>query len=228
MAIPRTWIGGGNNKAGNANDWSPTGRPHPGDTLSMNPGTTINNKDHDLAGNPLTYRSDDTINLSHHAHVTAQSAVITAPSDIARHVMFNRYRTDTLDISFGFEAGVTVNTAANSKWIGRLNAVQDTFTVNGAPGASFSNQSSTGTKVNALINANVTGKRTITAGDFSQWEVTKCVGAAQTLNLTDLSGKVQIDHPQGFHAKVVDDGLLKTPSQAHVDLLGLAKADSYL
>jgi hypothetical protein len=227
MAIPRTWIGGGNNKASNPGDWSPVGRPQPGDSLSMNSGTTINIRSNDLAGNPLTYRSDDTINLSHGANVTAQSAIITTPSDVATDVVFNVRGTDTLDVSSGFGAGVTVNIAANSKWVGGFNAVQDKFTVNGAPGAAFSNQSSFGTKVNALINTNVTGTGTITDGDFSQWEFTKYVGAGQTLTLTDLSGGVKVDHPNEFHAKVVDDGLPNTASQASVDLLGLAKADSY-
>lgn len=227
MATPRTWIGGGNNKASNAKDWSPGDRLLPGDTLTMNTGTTIDIRGNDLAGNALTYRSDDTMNLSLGAKVSAQSAIVTSPSDIANDVVFNVRGTDTLNVSSGLQADDTVNIAANSKWIGGFNAVQDKFTVNGAPGASFANRASGGTKVNALINADVTGKGTIAVGDFSQWEFTKSVGAGQTLHLADQSGVVQIDHPQEFHAAVVADGLPSSISQASVSLHGLATADSY-
>ncbi|HTI80837.1 MAG TPA: hypothetical protein VL614_10365 [Acetobacteraceae bacterium] len=228
MATPRIWSGGGNNKASNPIDWSPAGRPQPGDNLMMNAGTTIDIRGNDLAGNPLTYRSDDTMNLSHGANVSAQAAVVTAPPDFADNVVFNVRGMDTLNVSSaGFEADVTVNIAANSRWVGGFNAVEDKFTVNGAAGASFSNQFSSGTKVNPVINADVNGQGTIAVGDFSQWEFTKSVSAGQTVHLADLFGAVQIDHPQRFHAKVVADGLPNTASQARVNLLGLATADSY-
>jgi hypothetical protein len=53
MATTRTWIGGGNNKAANPNDWSPTGDPQVGDSLMMTHGT-MNVSGNGLAGDTLT------------------------------------------------------------------------------------------------------------------------------------------------------------------------------
>jgi hypothetical protein len=57
----RIWIGGGNNKASNPKDWSPTGVPRLGDNLfiagstgAMPPNGTINVVGNDLAGDTLT------------------------------------------------------------------------------------------------------------------------------------------------------------------------------
>lgn len=50
----RQWIGGGNNQASNPNDWSPTGVPQPGDSLSVIGSNTMNVSDDDLAGNTLS------------------------------------------------------------------------------------------------------------------------------------------------------------------------------
>lgn len=49
----RTWIGGGNNQATNPSDWSPSGAPQPGDTLSIASGT-MNIFGNALAGDNLT------------------------------------------------------------------------------------------------------------------------------------------------------------------------------
>jgi hypothetical protein len=49
----RTWIGGGNNKASNPNDWSPTGAPQAGDSLIL-PQGVINISANDLKGDTLS------------------------------------------------------------------------------------------------------------------------------------------------------------------------------
>jgi hypothetical protein len=51
----RTWIGGGNNQASNPKDWSPTGAPQPGDTLTMSQGTIK------ISGNAM---AGDVLNVS--------------------------------------------------------------------------------------------------------------------------------------------------------------------
>jgi hypothetical protein len=48
----RTWIGGGNNQASNAKDWSPNGAPQSSETLLVSNGT-INVNGNDLAGDPV-------------------------------------------------------------------------------------------------------------------------------------------------------------------------------
>ena len=65
----RMWIGGGGNNADDPADWSPTGAPQQGDSLSMSTGT-INVTAGSLAGNTLslvplaTAPFDATINLN--------------------------------------------------------------------------------------------------------------------------------------------------------------------
>jgi len=81
MTTTRTWIGGGNNKAANPHDWSPTGAPQPGDTLQVSGAErfTINVRGDALAGDTLDISSnnfngapvDTTVNLSHDATATA-------------------------------------------------------------------------------------------------------------------------------------------------------------
>jgi hypothetical protein len=67
-----TWIGGGTNKASDANDWSSGTAPQPGDALSINSGT-MNVAGYALAGDTLTADNNAQapiqINASHHAHI---------------------------------------------------------------------------------------------------------------------------------------------------------------
>jgi hypothetical protein len=70
--VTRVWIGGGSNSANNPADWSPTGVPQPGDSLSMSAGT-IDVTGGSLAGDslalipPAIAPFDATINLTNDA-----------------------------------------------------------------------------------------------------------------------------------------------------------------
>jgi len=70
--VTRVWIGGGSDSANNPADWSPTGAPQPGDSLSMSAGT-INVTAGSLAGDSLSLVPpaiapfDATINLTNSA-----------------------------------------------------------------------------------------------------------------------------------------------------------------
>src|SRR3954453_5193678 len=79
----RTWIGGGNNQADNAKDWSPGGVPQAGDTLAVFPPagspqqSVMNVKGNALAGDQVSIGIADgpgavlTANLSQKAVMTA-------------------------------------------------------------------------------------------------------------------------------------------------------------
>jgi hypothetical protein len=71
----RTWIGGGNNRASNPLDWSPTGAPQPGDSLEaegQGGALTINVRHNDLAGDEFTALGVSlTANLTHNATMSA-------------------------------------------------------------------------------------------------------------------------------------------------------------
>ena len=187
----RTWIGGGNNNARNPNDWSPTGAPQSGDTLSMINGT-MNVRDDDLAGNavhvgdPIT-GGQDTFNLSHHA-------VLAVDHDL--------WRTD-------------------SEW--RSHGQQ-------LSGSQSNDQSGTLNGVHAIITPDVLGIGSFTlsnaqgVGGFLEFG--RSVSSEQSVSVggdpgRDLASGLQIDHPREFHAAVA------MRPQAVIDLVGLAKADSY-
>ena len=52
MPTTQTWLGGGNNNAGNRHAWSPSGTPRPGETLTIK-GGTINVYQNQLDGDTL-------------------------------------------------------------------------------------------------------------------------------------------------------------------------------
>ena len=52
-----TWIGGGNNSAGNPKDWSGDTTPKPSDTLILSNGSTINVTGNQLQGDTLKVRT---------------------------------------------------------------------------------------------------------------------------------------------------------------------------
>ena len=57
----RTWIGGGDDRANNPADWSPTGVPQAGDFLLMPPTTTMSVQGNDLAGDRLILTGSDAV-----------------------------------------------------------------------------------------------------------------------------------------------------------------------
>jgi hypothetical protein len=214
----RTWIGGGNNKASNPRDWSPTGTPQPGDTLTMTPNATINIRGNDLAGDTLNLTDNDTVNLSKGAHAVVDAGY-SPPTSVSDVFAFNISGTDTLTLGLSANDSV-VNIAANSKWIGGFDlSLGVRLTVNGDAHASFENQTSSVNRSFATINADVTGTGQFSV-TFGSVEFMKSVSAGQTVK--DVIGGVQIDHPSEFYGSVVLNSALNV-----IDLMGLAKADSY-
>jgi hypothetical protein len=93
----RTWIGGGNNKATNPNDWSPTGDPQVGDSLMMTRGT-MNVSRNDLAGDSLTVSGGDInthgrtlldLNLRGGVNVHVDDTLLLTVNQFAAHVNFS-------------------------------------------------------------------------------------------------------------------------------------------
>jgi hypothetical protein len=87
VPIDRTWLGGGNDRASNPNDWSPKGSPQPGDALSMPNGGTMNIHGNDLHGDTLLIggassspSQDFTLNVSGTAAFQEAAAFPRSPS----------------------------------------------------------------------------------------------------------------------------------------------------
>lgn len=140
------WIGGGNNKASNPKDWSPTGAPQPGDSLTIAAGT-MNIAGSDLAGDylslslggPFPYRGPITLNLTKDAVLNegldpygAGASVTFNLSDstlnlVADAVYFgsinpviNIKHHDTFHYSVGAGSGGTINLLPNATWNGDI------------------------------------------------------------------------------------------------------------
>jgi hypothetical protein len=163
-----TWVGGGNNRASNPNDWSPAQAPVSGDVLMMPLGGTMNIADTDLAGNTLQIGSGQagaitsSLNLSHQAEVLITQAFF---SGTLSHTNINVLGGDTLSInapisSVGpFGSGpFVVNLAPDARLTASFDLNYSEVTINGAKGAKLINDASTvfaGT--GAIINADVLG-----------------------------------------------------------------------
>jgi hypothetical protein len=228
----RTWLGGGNNHARNPYDWSPAGAPQPGDTLSMLNGT-MNVRDDDLAGNavhvgdPIT-GGQDTFNLSHHAVLAVVQNQFTSSETTV-----NVSGRDTLRFSSVFPSGpqVIVNLDPHARLTASFNMTFGGLTVNGEHGAKLINdQSDTLNGVHALITPDVLGIGSISIGNAQGvsgfLEFGHSVSSGQDVSVSGdpgrgLAGVLQIDKPREFHASLV------MQPKAEVDLVGLAKADSY-
>jgi hypothetical protein len=137
------WLGGGNNKAANRNDWSPTGTPQAGDNLLVTgPGPfTMNVRGNDLAADSVTLASTVfTANLSHRATMTANFMTSSTGT-------FNLSGRSTLNLSTttGFHLGAnpaTINVFGNDNLI--LHNTDSQVTINLLPGAKVHGSFTTG------------------------------------------------------------------------------------
>jgi hypothetical protein len=239
MATSLRWIGGGNDRASNPNDWLPSQVPASGDILSVVPDATypgpftMNVRGNDLAGNQLFVSGSEipliaTFNLSGHATL---NALIEggARSDVTVNIQGNDTATFNAPLS---EAGphLTVNLQNGATWTGTFHLIDTIFAVNGGgngskfnnDGASFLHRSGT-----ATIGADVVGTGSIVLSEAGL-QFTNSVGSGQTADEEGFAA-VQIDQPNEFQAALTwgNFGGASAVRENEVDLLGLAKADSY-
>ena len=225
----RTWIGGGNNKASNPHDWSPTGVPQVGDTLSIDgaseqppPPFTMNVRGNDLAGDTLSIsRATPTINVSHHATVNVETIFFSgATFNLSQHstlniqqvaqagLRVNVHGDDHLHFNLAAASVGTIDLSRHATWHGTFTVGSFNFpslTVNGADHSVFDND---GTSIIGLshttINADVTG-----FGSFdvhAVLEFGKSVGRGQSIVINSAhafdQGVVKIDQPHKFFGSI--------------------------
>jgi hypothetical protein len=240
MTTPTTrfWIGGrGNNPADNPNDWSPKGKPQPGDTLIANTPTpsTMNVSGDALAGNTLDVRGSLTINMSDNAVATVGDQ-LQASQFLDIHVA----GTDTLTTMQQFQqwyasTKVTVELAPGANLTGSFllgaggssSPQTASLTLTGAAGSTWHNENSVAQSAMGpmLINADVVGSGDIDINDGGYLELGKSVGAGQAIRVGPQVGSggasLQIDAPNQFLAST------ELFNNGQIDLMGLATADSY-
>ena len=230
------WVGGGNDRANNPSDWNPAGAPAPGDSLTLAISATMNIHGNDLAGNVLTVGSvypapqgPITLNLSHNANASVLQAQY---SD--NPITVNVRGFDNLDLSSSFPStpSITVDLAKYSVLTGGFSHLTfGNVMLNGAPGSIFvhdQGDSLDGTR--AVITPDVLGVGAFSVDSAQSiagfLEFKGSVSLGQTVTLAadpgrDLSSILQIDEPRAFH------GMVAMNVGAEVELVGLARADSY-
>jgi hypothetical protein len=188
VPVTRTWVGGGNNSAGNPNDWNDHGVPQPSDTLLMSAGTM------NLTGFQL---QGDTLNVPH--GLPKVTLNVSGVTDLNLNIG-----------AYGEPSNATINLAAKSEWIGGVVDGQssDNVVVQG-PGV-FANTSSE-VLWSALIESNVVGNGTISASQghgIGKIEFAHSVGSGQTVSISasgyGITGAVvQVDDPSHYSARTV-------------------------
>jgi hypothetical protein len=209
----RIWIGGGNNKASNPKDWSPTGAPQPGDSLlitgspnAMPPNGTINIAGNDLAGDTLTAGSIPThsivtINLSHDATLNLETLVqgiIVIPQSTTINITGDAtltgdtlaaYNTQTINIGHGTLTLDNLSTTGP--------AVGQSVVINSSGGA-LKLQGNANEDVNSTIAVNAPVKGTGMFLDGGSLTFSDSVARGITTDLTSGMSFLQVDEPKHF------------------------------
>lgn len=239
----RHWLGGrGGNQASNPANWTPTGAPQPGDTLTMNRGTM------NITGSPL---GADELLVTGDAKVTLRNSVgdhlrIGTPGPTRIDVEVNLTNTSDIHIAHGYD-----NLEINASGVNHLDLttlsratagsaeIHNSGTLVGSvnswgtflriDGGTFYNVNSSGGRDGnqTTVNANVAGVGVWTVDTYhaptGKLEFMQSVSADQTVHMgSGLGyGVLQIDQPSTFRANVEWAG-----EQSVIDLVKLA-ADSY-
>ena len=231
----RTWVGGGNNNASNANDWSPYGAPQPGDALDMQ-GGVMNIRGNALRGDTLVIGTQystfttttATLNLSNHGSASLKFPIISNEK-----VTVNVQGLDALHVETDGPGTreLIVNLANNSALIGDFRMSFASVAVNGGNGTLLVNNGVTSFGgVDAKINTSVQGFGKFIDGTAQSraglLEFGGSVSQGQEVQVRGdpargVISHVTIDHPDEFK------GAVSVGAYGEVDLKGLASADSY-
>jgi hypothetical protein len=202
-SVSRRWIGNqdGNNNASNPDNWSSTGVPRRGDTLTMSQGV-MHISGHDLAGDTLSVSGNVEISTYGRARLDLHATDVLTTVDVKVH--------DTLELTadtvglFGSNhlnlAGGTIKFIGSSNFSGSTQVFNDRLLGSGTV---------------SLSGANLISER---------MEINGEVGAGLTFNVAtagppDVS--LRIDNPRQFHALIDIPALLGPPSGVDVAFMGL-------
>jgi hypothetical protein len=211
--MQRNWLGGGNNKATNPQDWSPNGTPQPGDSLFAEgavgidpfPVYALSVKGNDLAGDTLTtFFANVTVNASHRAilnvvdsngtdtfNLSGRSALSLNVSDI--HLIFGGFSTvnmrddSTLHLTNGGQT--TVNVSHNSDWAGGFSTRSyhgGKLTITGGRHATFHNDTSSASLfADVTVPMDVLGKGTFEVSGSARLEFVGSVAKEQSVTVSN-------------------------------------------
>jgi len=206
----RAWVGGVNSQADDPNNWSPTGVPQRGDSLTWGNGGTMDITGNDLRGDTLTIGGTPT----------------SSPEDYVINISGRTTFQEVAEFPPLGIGSITINLADHAKWIGGFSSnLGGGVFITGE--GQFDNHSSL-VAARSVVDVDVVGRGTFrvsaaqsVGGDL---EFTKAVGHGQSVSVGGDSGrgviaKLSVDDPGSFHAST-------TLGFGEIFLRGLS-ADSY-
>ena len=250
--VDRFYVNGDGNNASDADNWSPTGVPQPGDHLHIENGT-LNIRGNDLAGDILQADqpgdATNTLNLSHHAVVTlAVDRNPMPPVDVATldDTTVNVSGSDTLTLSLSDldTAHFRINLADHARLTGTVelaqgfSATSPTAVFAGGRGSLFINNGESylaATRVTFDTDVTGTGSFNVFAliGGPAQVEFSGSVSYGQTVEVSGVPEFKNAPPTPVISSKVLIDhprtfhGAIALGMFGEVDLAGLHKAESY-
>lgn len=225
----RTWVGGGDNSAGNPNDWSPTGLPQPGDLLEVSGAApVIYVHGRELAGDTL-YAANLTMYMSQRSVANVQVGGGHAVFDETQHSTLNLLvlgdkangvgtvnLSGTNALNLDDEGTATVNLSPGATWSGHFNAFGYhgvLLTINAGAHSRFINEglSSATYGANVVVPTAVLGSGEFQVSSHAHLEFSTSVAAGQTVFVSDTvlggfdygGGHLKIDNVKQFHALAV-------------------------
>lgn len=232
----RTWVGGDHNgSVYDPDNWSPAGRPQPGDTLNIVDGSA-SVRGGNVAGDALSLgyfgpaasnlptSVAPVLNVSNGAVVR----VVVGASFVNDSPTINVSGLDSVNISGGASTllGKSVNLRVNidhGVMVGSINTNDVATTIDG-PGK-FVNINSSFDIGTIKIDADMIGTGS-TSLSFAHLELGGSVSFGQRFAFSGPESSLTIDHPQNFHGAIVAPSDPNSGFDEQVNLLGL-HADSY-
>jgi hypothetical protein len=154
VVTARTWIGGGNNQATNPNDWSPTGAPEPGDSLTMTHGV-MDISGNDLAGDTLSLTGNDSKELDSRAAARLNLSTF-GQGDVDVHVhgtlRLNAQALGFFQSHVGFSGG-TIHFIGTSQFAGTTTIFDDNLVGSGTINVSHATNGGGGSELMELKGA---------------------------------------------------------------------------
>jgi hypothetical protein len=221
VPVTRQWVGGGNNSAGNPNDWNDHGVPQVGDSLTMSSGT-MNVTGHQLMGVTIRAPTSATVTIN----VTGVTPMVLASGNGGLG-----------------GANVTVNLAANSEWIGGFSGYPGTaYSIKGAGQLDNDQVSSVDGTVTVGVNVVGTGSISVSAThSLGKLEFMHSVSAGQHVTISGDEayglqfGTLQIDSPLNYHAsttigfgEIILEGLKATSYSFKNDILSVFNGNTVI
>jgi hypothetical protein len=246
MAEQRTWTDQtGDNEANNPLNWTPTGTPEPGDSLTLPSGSTIDIRDNVLQGDALTIPAGSsqtvTLNLTRHAQVSLSAPSFDFPPFVppAGQAIANIRGADTLNWQGGVSSSLTVNLEDHAALTGSFSTgFRGSVVIAGGEHSRFINDGTSSLSGSTVtVDTDVVGHGTfvvrssafVTPGN-SQAGFLEFGGLVSRGQAVDLTGgqpdlvriaTVKIDDPKDFH------GTVDLHNLSLADLVGLAEADRW-